>query len=150
MHCQSMGSRDTFCQHTWCWGARRFKCDNPKVIWNFIIRCYGEEVIHYLWSVMCLILTNGLNAPFVNFILRCLSLFRINTYEIASCGYQFWHFLHTGTLCKNWTCFSLFPSSVWLEIVFYARQTCEQQTKTLYQTKLLCYNNTVCCGLIFE
>ena len=45
--------------------------------------------------------------------------------------------LHTGTLCKNWMCFTLFPLSVWQEIVFHARQTCKQQTNTLTETKLL-------------
>ena len=38
--------------------------------------------------------------------------------------------------CEYWTCFTVFPLSVWQEIVFHARQTCRQQTNTLTETKL--------------
>ena len=47
-------------------------------------------------------------------------------------------------LCIRHTCalpnvpmFYSIPFSVWQEIVLHARQTCEQQTNTLFQTKLL-------------
>ena len=52
------------------------------------------------------------------------------------------HILRTRIPCENWTCFTLFPLSVWQEIVFHARQTCKQQRNTLSQEKLLCHNNT--------
>ena len=44
--------------------------------------------------------------------------------------------------CWIWACFTLFPLSVWQEIVFHERQTCEQQIDSLSKTKLLWQNNT--------
>ena len=52
-----------------------------------------------------------------------------------------WPILLTGTLL-NLDVFTLFPLSVWQEIVFHARQTCKQQTNSLSETKLLWLNNT--------
>ena len=44
--------------------------------------------------------------------------------------------------CQFGLCFTLFPFSVWQEIVFQARQTWEQQSNTLSQTRLLCHKYT--------
>ena len=60
------------------------------------------------------------------------------------------HTSYTQLPCQICLRFTLFPFSVWQEIVFQATLTCEQQTNTLSQTKLLYHNNTnrqkaVCC-----